>query len=255
MEDRIQKDVIPFTQVSNELLNDKEISLKAKGIYSFMFSKPDNWNFTIKSMAKQLMEGTRSISAALNELKDKGWVSYIKNNDGTGKYILHLIPNLQNEVLEEPNLQNPNLHNSNMAKRIPINNKDIINNKDLSNGELSLNFFKNEDKINSGAKKTDIDFDKLLKYLNEKTGKRMRVVSTSVKNSFKARLKDGYTKNDIVNAIDNAVKSEYHKENNFQYLTIEFFSRSATIDKYGFISSKQTNNESKKVSTDKIPIG
>ena len=49
----LKKQVVPFTQVSNNLINDKNLSLKSKGLYVFMFSKPQGWNFTIRSMSKQ----------------------------------------------------------------------------------------------------------------------------------------------------------------------------------------------------------
>ena len=74
MKQRLKKQGgIPFTQISNELLNDKTISLKAKGIYCFMFSKPENWNFTIGSMCKQLKEGNDSIANAIKRIK-KYWL-------------------------------------------------------------------------------------------------------------------------------------------------------------------------------------
>lgn len=43
-----KKQALPFTQIVNAVLEDKRISLKAKGLYAFMFSKPDNWSFNFK---------------------------------------------------------------------------------------------------------------------------------------------------------------------------------------------------------------
>lgn len=139
MKEILKKQSVPFTQISNELLNDKEISAKAKGIYSFMFCKPPGWNFTIKSMAKQLLEGSRSISGALTELRDKGWVSYTKNQDGSGEYVLHIKPKPQNVDLENPqNYETATCGNRNEAKRNPISNNDLFSNIDLiSNKEKS----------------------------------------------------------------------------------------------------------------------
>jgi uncharacterized phage protein (TIGR02220 family) len=128
--------------------------------------------------------------------------------------------------------------NNNKPNNNKTNNKGIVE-KNLFN--IPLKDQKKEKEKPTKEKSNEIDFDKLLMYLNNKTGKKMRVVNKSVQQSFKARLKDGYKPIDIRNAIDNAIKTQYHKENNYQYLTIEFFSRSSTIDKYGFISNKQTN--------------
>ena len=85
----IRKNKVPFTQISNDLLNDKNISLTAKGVYCFMYSKPDNFNFTIKSLSGLLKEGERAIMNALKELKTYGWIEYKKRSSGAGEYFLN----------------------------------------------------------------------------------------------------------------------------------------------------------------------
>ena len=77
-----------------------------------------------------------------------------------------------------------------------------------------------------------IDYQALLDYVNQAFGRKFKVITSSIKASYKARLKEGYKKEDILNAIKNCKDNKYHKENNYQYCTIEFFSRSSTLDKY-----------------------
>lgn len=81
-------------------------------------------------------------------------------------------------------------------------------------------------------KQSKIDYDSLLNLINSKTGRSFRIVNNSIKQKYSARLKEGYTKEDILNAIKNSVLNEFHINNNFSYLTPEFFSRSSTLDKY-----------------------
>lgn len=90
-----------------------------------------------------------------------------------------------------------------------------------------------------------IDFEKLREFINSKTGRDFKVVNKSVKSKYLARLKDGYSKQDILNAVSNAVKNDYHKENNFKYLTLEFFSRSDTLDKYSNTSKNEDSKQQK----------
>ena len=85
-----------------------------------------------------------------------------------------------------------------------------------------------------------LDFQLLLEYLNEKTGRNYRVVPYKVKTKFHSLLKQGYEKKDIKTAIDNAVKAKNHIENNFQYLTMEFFSRTEKIDMYSNTGKSET---------------
>jgi uncharacterized phage protein (TIGR02220 family) len=95
----------------------------------------------------------------------------------------------------------------------------------------------NESDTNINKVKT-LDFDKLLFFIKQETRREFRTINKSVQNKYKARLRDGYLKADIQNAIKYACSMQYHKDNGFQYLTPEFFSRADTLDKYG---SKSTN--------------
>lgn len=87
---RLKKgDGIKFVQINHDVLYNRELSLKAKGLYSFMYSKPDNWNFTIRSMAVQLKESKNTIADILTELKEFGLIEYKRNSNGTGTYVIY----------------------------------------------------------------------------------------------------------------------------------------------------------------------
>ena len=103
---------------------------------------------------------------------------------------------------------------------------------------------------NNTINNNTINFDKLLSFLNSKTGRNFKVINKTVKGKYLARLKDGYTSKDIANAIENAVNSDYHKGENFTYLTPEFFSRSETLDKYSNVNKSDIKKEpTKKIRT------
>ena len=78
----------------------------------------------------------------------------------------------------------------------------------------------------------NIDYQALLDFVNTTFGRSFKVVTDKVKRAYKKLLKDGYKKEDILNAMKNCKENPYHKENNYQYCTLEFFSRAETIDKY-----------------------
>lgn len=85
-----------------------------------------------------------------------------------------------------------------------------------------------------------INWDGLLDFFNKTFSKNARVFETSIKNKYKARLRSGYTKEDILNAMLTVSKNKHHLENNYQYCTLEFFSRSSTLEKYANKSEKKT---------------
>jgi uncharacterized phage protein (TIGR02220 family) len=95
----------------------------------------------------------------------------------------------------------------------------------------------------SNPDKSGLNFPELLNFINQQTGRKFQMINDSVKAKFKARLKEGYTRTQIGNAIKNACNMQYHKENGFQYLTPEFFSRATNLDKYGTMISEPKKSE------------
>lgn len=90
---------------------------------------------------------------------------------------------------------------------------------------------------------SDIDFDSLLKFINKRTGKNFQVVNATTRTKYKARLREGYTKENIFNAIINATESDWHKKDNFKNLRPTFFCRADKLDLYAFSSTKQQKNK------------
>lgn len=92
--------------------------------------------------------------------------------------------------------------------------------------------------VNVNDINNNIDYLALLGFINTTFGRRFEVINEKTKRSYKARLKEGYTKESIFDAITNAASSKYHKDTNYQYCTPEFFSRAETIDKYSGLTIK-----------------
>jgi len=87
---RIKK--APFTMVVNNLLEYKELSLAAKGLYAFMYSKPDDWDFTIVGLASLLKESKNTVNKLMRELRSLGWVTYKRYSNGTVEYTIEIEP-------------------------------------------------------------------------------------------------------------------------------------------------------------------
>jgi uncharacterized phage protein (TIGR02220 family) len=94
-----------------------------------------------------------------------------------------------------------------------------------------------------------IDFVKLLTYINTTFGRQFRIINDSIKTKYKARIKEGYTNEDIKTAIDNCRKSKHHIDTNFKYCTPEFFSRSVMLDKYSSTTEGLTTIQPQKFET------
>lgn len=87
------------------------------------------------------------------------------------------------------------------------------------------------------------DFPELLNFINKTFGRNFKLINTAAKKSFEARIKEGYSKVDILNCIINLSKNSFHVENGFQYVTPGFIARSTTLEKY----STKTNTINQKL--------
>ena len=74
-----------YGTVPNELLNRTDISMKAKGLFAFMQSKPDGWSFSVERISNQTLEGKEAIQSGIKELEDAGYLKRTpcKKSDGT----------------------------------------------------------------------------------------------------------------------------------------------------------------------------
>lgn len=199
----ITKDRKNFSCVPNALLNDKKISLSAKGIYAFMDGKPAGWNFTIRSMARQLKEGETAISNALKDLKDNGWLSYFKNSDGTGVYHIYWEQQAQDAMPPaDPKPENPNVGYPKQGKPQRISKKDSVVRK--IDKELNVEL------------KPDLA-ETVIKYLNKVTGSSYRAVESN-KRHINARIKEGASAADFKAVIDRKCSEWLDSPSMAQYL-------------------------------------
>ena len=60
--------------ISRDLIFDNELSDRARFVYCYMMAKPDNWDFYVGAMAKDLGYSEDTLHKYINELIDRGWL-------------------------------------------------------------------------------------------------------------------------------------------------------------------------------------
>ena len=76
-----------FTIVPNDILGDSSISFRAKGVYTYLRSKPENWEFRIQNIVNSSKEGRDAVQAAIKELENAGYLKRCAVQcTGTGKF-------------------------------------------------------------------------------------------------------------------------------------------------------------------------
>lgn len=88
----------PFVRFSKSIVFDSSISLKAKGILSIAFSRPDDWTFYKSEMMKHSTDGESSFDSGIKELEESGYLHRHKTqNSKTG-----IFTGLEWHFFEEP---------------------------------------------------------------------------------------------------------------------------------------------------------
>lgn len=195
-----------YATVPNELLNDNLISLKSKGMYAFIQSKPDNWEFSAEKISRLLREGLPSVKSALQELEENGYLCRRRYQNSKGfwevEYILYENPKVENPMTENLMVGNPTEENPTVGKT-SNNNKQEFTNQDYItnpiNKEKFKDFFGNKE-----LSKRDELFAKWFQYKKEKK----QAYTPSGKNQL---LKTWENKKDeeLENSINHSMSNNY----------------------------------------------
>jgi hypothetical protein len=75
-----------YTVVHNELIEDKRITWKARGLLIFLLSKPDHSRTTIAHLCSESPDGPHAVRTGLKELELHGYIKRIKKQNPSGQW-------------------------------------------------------------------------------------------------------------------------------------------------------------------------
>lgn len=67
-----------YTVMSNYHFQDKELTLKAKGLLSLILSLPENWDYSLDGLCALCKESYGTIKNTIDELKEFGYIEVVK---------------------------------------------------------------------------------------------------------------------------------------------------------------------------------
>ena len=142
-----------YTVFANQIFEDENLSLKAKGLFGYMWTKSDDWNFYVTELVKHSKCGRDQVMNALDELERNGYLLRSRNRNSLGQLTSKSTwllsdtpkkswieqknkkvkkaktkktvnksvdnstkPKLENPTQEKPKLENPTLPNTNITK-------------------------------------------------------------------------------------------------------------------------------------------
>ena len=124
-----------FTIINNGVLNDTQLSWKAKGLFAYLWSQSDSWDFYEVEVLKHSTDGRASLRAGLKELEENGYLKRYRNRDDKGilresKWILSEQPMFDFPKLDKPTLDYPTLDNRTLTST--NQNNTNLNNTNLN---------------------------------------------------------------------------------------------------------------------------
>ena len=137
-----------FTIINNGVLNNTQLSWKAKGLFAYLWSQSDSWDFYEVEVLKHSTDGRASLRAGLKELEEHGYLKRYRNRDDKGilresKWILSEQPMFDFPKLDKPTLDYPTLDNRTLTSTNQNNTNQ--NNTNLNDAAVEPNVVNIED--------------------------------------------------------------------------------------------------------------
>lgn len=132
---RVKKDN-NYSVINNTGLKDKRLSWKAKGIFAYILTLPDDWVFYREELSQHAKDGINSLRAGMQELKEYGYIKRFPIKDAKNKIvrwetIIYEIPLDDFPPVENPLVGNP------VAGNLPVENLKLLNTDIQSTKELN----------------------------------------------------------------------------------------------------------------------
>ena len=133
-----------YTVMSNHHLRDMSLSLKAKGLLSLMLSLPENWDYTMKGLARICKDGIDSISGGIRELEEHGYLIRERVRGANGQ-----LGSIEYTILEQPKEPTP-------AQEKPVRENPVQVNPTLVTPVQEEPAQLNKDKSSNDPSRTDL---------------------------------------------------------------------------------------------------
>lgn len=143
----LQKKLSNFSILDNAILQDGGLSLEARGLYAYMVSLPDDWQFSYDRLAKANNVGLRVIRRVIAELENAKLLKRDFTTTNKGSIVKYILFDSKTRE-QNATLQNATLQNATLQNATPY--KEIIDTKKESNKEInSFSDFKKSPKKSS----------------------------------------------------------------------------------------------------------
>lgn len=205
-----------FVATSRQIAQDERLTWKARGIFLYLASMNDGWNFYVDEIAKHSPQGKEALQHGIKELEKYGYLKRVRTRKEKG----HL-STFDWELYFEPvylQQENPSegktlqQENPSEGKTLRQEKRPLISNNNNKEQETISN---NNNNILSSC---SIPYQEIVEYLNKRTGKKFKYKSKATQRLIKARWNEGFKLDDFKKVVDNKCLDWLRDEKMSEYL-------------------------------------
>lgn len=223
-----------FTTIDNAFLNNEKLSWKAKGLFAYMLSKPNDWKFNEKHLQKLSKDGKKSLSTTLHELQDNGYLERHAKRDDKGRMVGYEYDLYENQQMAKEGIKQ--VHEAELSithfsgngesgngktdngESAPTKDLKILN-TDIINKPTAFNTFRDE--LNNLLKRNNVD---------------TRAYVWSVYTKIMKELSKDFTEKELISCLPAFESDDYAKKgsysfNLFRYGLPKYLKKEQTIEK------------------------
>lgn len=207
----IKKSIFDKTTIlTNEFLQNENITLEAKGLLGYMLSLPNNWDFTITGISSKTNTSEYKITKLLQELEANGYHTkkHIYENGRIKDWIYYIFAEPRQDIIDktfnttafEQELENQDVEKQECCFS---SDKQTISNKlDIEKKQKQKEYNVEKEKLSKKDLILNENIKCIIDYLNETAGTKYKYNTKGTVNLLKARFKEGYQLDDFYDVID-----------------------------------------------------
>lgn len=141
-----------YTTISNHHLQDRNLSLKAKGLLTLILSLPPDWDMTLKGLVSLSGDGVDSVRSGIQELEKAGYLRRSRSRNNLGQLLCteytiyeHAVTeNVASETEIDDNLniiysEESHIGKSDVDKNSQIGKSDVDKNSHIGKSDVDKN--------------------------------------------------------------------------------------------------------------------
>ena len=162
-----------YTTISNHHLQDRNLSLKAKGLLTLILSLPPDWDMTLKGLVSLSGDGVDSVRSGIQELEKAGYLRRSRSRNNLGQLLCTEYTIYEHAVTENVASETEIDDNLNIiySEESHIGKSDVDKNSQIGKSNVDKNTTENLDDCQIGFSnvgKSNIGKSNTIKYLNNK---------------------------------------------------------------------------------------